>query len=152
MRFYAQNQNYRSPKSQLQGFAAKIRKSHSARLWYSGRSGIYCKWLAFLPVRIRPFYRFRQLAEQRPDPAVASFGQRKHYFCLAAGILSGAKPLCSWQAVRPLQTFKSKDVVVKIVFNNNLLEVGNTGTSLKSSRHFASTGRSNSRSVVGLLN
>jgi len=54
--------------------------------------------------------------------------------------------------VRPLQTFKSKNVVVKIVFNNNLLEVGNTGTSLKSSRHFASTGRSNSRSVVGLLN
>lgn len=49
-------------------------------------------------------------------------------------------------------TNKSKDVVVKIVFNNNLLEVGNTGTSLKSSRHFASTGRSNSRSVVGLLN
>ena len=53
--------------------------------------------------------------------------------------------------MRPLQTFKSKNVVVKIVFNNNLLEVGNTGTSLKSSRHFASIGRSNSRSVVGLL-
>lgn len=49
-------------------------------------------------------------------------------------------------------TNKSKNVVVKIVFNNNLLEVGNTGTSLKSSRHFASTGRLNSRSVVGLLN
>lgn len=49
-------------------------------------------------------------------------------------------------------TNKSKNVVVKIVFNNNLLEAGNTGTSLKSSRHFASTGRLNSRSVVGLLN
>lgn len=49
-------------------------------------------------------------------------------------------------------TNKSKDVVVKIVFNNNLLEAGNTGTSLKSSRHFALTGRLNSRSVVGLLN
>lgn len=49
-------------------------------------------------------------------------------------------------------TNKSKDVVVKIVFNNNLLEAGNTGTSLKSSRHFALTGRLNSRSVVELLN